>query len=308
MLLRAVIDHMPAMIGYWDSDCRNILANQAYVEWFGMSPEEIHGRHIREVLGESIYSLNLPYIEGVLSGQRQHFQRTIVDASGRTRYSQADYVPDIGDDGRAHGFFVLVADVTARVEAEQELARLTDELADMAATDALTGLGNRRGLEQAAATRLGGPGRRSGEPHHVALILIDLDGLKNVNDSFGHHVGDVVLMTVAERLRSAVRSDDVLVRLGGDEFVVLMSDSEGGGQALSLAARISDVMTEPIELDEVPTGPIGIGCSLGIAVVDSRQDGIPLRALLSTADGQMYRSKYASSNRPLSWAPVHDRG
>lgn len=115
---RLLIDRLPALIGYWDKDMRNVIANDAYVEFFGMSPGEIRGRHIREVLGEAVYALNLPYIEGALAGREQLFERTLVDARGATRYTQASYIPDIVDD-EVQGFYVLVTDVTARVEAEQ---------------------------------------------------------------------------------------------------------------------------------------------------------------------------------------------
>jgi PAS domain S-box-containing protein len=113
--LRALIDAVPAMIGYWDRDLRNVLANRAYEDWFGMTSEHIRGLHIREVLGEHLYALNLPYLTGALAGETQHFDRTIVDAKGTTRYSQASYIPDFVHAGEVAGIFVLVVDVTARV-------------------------------------------------------------------------------------------------------------------------------------------------------------------------------------------------
>ncbi|VEG57646.1 PAS domain S-box/diguanylate cyclase (GGDEF) domain-containing protein [Mycolicibacterium aurum] len=116
--LRVLIDSLPALIGYWDSDCRNVIANAAYVDYFGMTPGQIRGRHIREVLGEQIYALNLPYIERVLRGQEQLFERTLVDQQGTTRYTQASYIPDIVD-GEVLGFYAQVTDVTRRVEAER---------------------------------------------------------------------------------------------------------------------------------------------------------------------------------------------
>lgn len=115
--LRVLLDRLPAMIGYWDRDLRNVIANAAYVEYFGITPDEAHGRHIRDVLGEALYALNLPYIEGVLAGREQLFERTLIDRRGDTRYTQASYVPDIVD-GDVQGFYVQVTDVTARVEAE----------------------------------------------------------------------------------------------------------------------------------------------------------------------------------------------
>jgi diguanylate cyclase (GGDEF)-like protein/PAS domain S-box-containing protein len=115
--LRVVLDRLPALIGYWDCELRNVIANQAYVEYFGITPEEALGRHIRDILGETVYDLNLPYIRGALAGEEQLFERTLIDQRGVTRYTQASYLPDIVD-GHVQGFYVQVTDVTARVEAE----------------------------------------------------------------------------------------------------------------------------------------------------------------------------------------------
>lgn len=115
--LRVLLDSLPALIGYWDSDLRNVIANAAYVDYFGLTPEQARGRHLRDVLGEAIYALNLPYVQGALEGREQLFERTLIDQRGITRYTQASYLPDIVD-GRVHGFYVQVTDVTARVEAE----------------------------------------------------------------------------------------------------------------------------------------------------------------------------------------------
>jgi PAS domain S-box-containing protein len=122
--LLAVLDHLPAMVAYWDRDCLNRIANAAYVEWFGMTPSQMHGMHIRDLLGPKIYQLNLPYIRGALAGESQLFNRTLVDTHGRTRYTQASYIPHlIGK--RVEGFFVLVTDISERVRAEEALAEST---------------------------------------------------------------------------------------------------------------------------------------------------------------------------------------
>lgn len=115
--LRALLDRLPALIGYWDSDLRNVFANVAYVEYFGVTPEQARGRHISDILGEEVYTLNLPFIEGALAGQQQLFERTLIDQQGVSRYTQASYLPDVVD-GQVRGFYVQVTDVTARVEAE----------------------------------------------------------------------------------------------------------------------------------------------------------------------------------------------
>jgi diguanylate cyclase (GGDEF)-like protein/PAS domain S-box-containing protein len=115
--LRALVDSLPAMIGYWDRDLRNVIANHAYLEWFGLEPARIVGRHVKDVLGEELFQSNLPRMQAALTGSRQDFSRTIIDATGRVRHTKASYLPDRDADGVVVGFFVHVADVTALTEA-----------------------------------------------------------------------------------------------------------------------------------------------------------------------------------------------
>lgn len=110
-LLHQIVDRIPSMLAYWSAEQRCRLANRAYERWFGVSPEALIGKHLSELLGP-LYKLNLPYIEGVLRGEPQEFEREIPDpAGGPVRYSKINYLPDIVD-GVVHGFFVLVSDIS----------------------------------------------------------------------------------------------------------------------------------------------------------------------------------------------------
>ncbi|MCB4359042.1 PAS domain-containing sensor histidine kinase [Quatrionicoccus australiensis] len=117
--MRAILDHVPAMIGYWDRDLRNRFGNCAYQTWFGIDPAVLPGMHIREVIGEERYRLNLPFIEAALRGEEQVFERVIPDPddASRLRHSFAHYIPDIVD-GVVQGFYVLVSDITPIKEIE----------------------------------------------------------------------------------------------------------------------------------------------------------------------------------------------
>ena len=119
--LRALIDHLPACVGYWNRELRNEIANAAYLEWFGLAPEQVRGRHMRDVLGETLFAANQQYIAGALGGAAQRFEVELTDANGVSRHSQSVYVPDLAD-GEVRGIVVLAIDVSARVLAERELA------------------------------------------------------------------------------------------------------------------------------------------------------------------------------------------
>jgi diguanylate cyclase (GGDEF)-like protein/PAS domain S-box-containing protein len=123
--LRMVIDNLPAMVAYWDRDGINRLGNRAYVEWFGTEPEAMWGMHISELLGDAVYALNRSHIDGALAGEPQHFTRELIDAAGRRRTTQADYLPDMAG-GEVQGFLALITDISDRIETERELERRAD--------------------------------------------------------------------------------------------------------------------------------------------------------------------------------------
>jgi PAS domain S-box-containing protein len=125
--LRGLLDGVPAMVGYWDADLRNRMANHAYLDYFGIEPEAMVGRPMGEIIGEDLFVRNLPYAEAALRGEEQVFDRTIIDAHGESRSTQTTYRPDIVD-GEVRGFFALVIDITARRRAEDALRSALDDL------------------------------------------------------------------------------------------------------------------------------------------------------------------------------------
>jgi PAS domain S-box-containing protein len=124
-----MLNALPAMVGYWDSEKRNRMANSAYIEYFGKTPQEIRGMHMRDVLGPELYEKNLPYIEGALAGEKQLFDREIVTPSGEVRFTQASYIPDTVE-GEVRGFFVLVTNITERRGIEEEVEENRARLAE----------------------------------------------------------------------------------------------------------------------------------------------------------------------------------
>jgi PAS domain S-box-containing protein len=127
--IQAILNALPAMVGYWDKDLRNRMANDAYVKFFGKSPEQMRGVHISDVLGPELYEKNLPYMEGALRGEPQTFDREITIPSGEVRYTQASYVPDVAE-GEVRGFFALVTDFSERRRIEKEVEKSRTRLAE----------------------------------------------------------------------------------------------------------------------------------------------------------------------------------
>ncbi len=119
--LRAILDAVPAVIGYWDHRLRNRFANRAYRDWFGADPDTLPGTHVREVLGDALYEQALPRLADALGGRPQVFDRTLPRRDGPgLRHTQTHYLPDVVD-GRTRGFYALVLDITPQVEAQQRL-------------------------------------------------------------------------------------------------------------------------------------------------------------------------------------------
>jgi diguanylate cyclase (GGDEF)-like protein len=185
---------------------------------------------------------------------------------------------------------ILTFLVTALVEVLQRRRRYASalELAHQALHDALTGLPNRllvaERLDDALARA-----QRTGAG--VAVLFIDLDRFKLINDGRGHAAGDVLLLTVAERLRRVVRASDVVGRFGGDEFVVVCEDQSAASEASLVAGRIIDALREPVVVDGQE---IFLSASIGIAVTDGA--GSP-EGLLRDADAAMYRAKDKGRSR-----------
>jgi PAS domain S-box-containing protein len=119
--LRLVTDAVPALISYVDGEQRYRFVNQAYVEWFGHARETLIGKHLRDVLGEPAYQRIRPHVEGALAGRRRSYEAEVPYKDGGTRFIHADYVPDIGHDGRVAGYYALITDISARKRTERAL-------------------------------------------------------------------------------------------------------------------------------------------------------------------------------------------
>ena len=177
----------------------------------------------------------------------------------------------------------LVPMLLLPMEAIHRSAQLAADREHEAHHDGLTGLPN-RALFRLRVQRACEESRRTGRP--FAVILLDLDHFKEINDTLGHHVGDDLLRVVATRLQDSVRPDDTVARLGGDEFVILVTDLAVGEQACDVATRLIDALVEPFLVDDVR---LEIGASLGVALHPDHGDHVDL--LLQRADIALYGAK-----------------
>jgi diguanylate cyclase (GGDEF)-like protein/PAS domain S-box-containing protein len=185
--------------------------------------------------------------------------------------------------GTLRHFQSLGRDVTARRELEQRLAEQTEQLWQLSLRDGLTGLYNRRGFLELSAQVVRVAERQK---HGLALVFIDLDGLKGINDGLGHEQGDRAIGEAAELLRSTCRAPDLIARLGGDEFVVLASEVDAAS-VQALTARLERALGEA---NAKPGRAYRLSFSFGLATFDPRTP-VPIETLLDEADGRMYEAK-----------------
>jgi diguanylate cyclase (GGDEF)-like protein len=198
------------------------------------------------------------------------------DAKGTRRWTHSDRVlaEQLGAEG------AMIVDSARLRQAE---AQHVEELTKRAYHDALTGLANRSQL-MITATRTVAAANRAGK--RTALLLLDLDGFKAVNDTAGHHAGDYLLQQVAERLVESVRDNDLVARLGGDEFAILLTRDPDEAAASAVADRIHRRLSDPYDFDG---STLTIGASIGVALCPDDADDVP--TLMRGADEAMYRAK-----------------
>ncbi len=277
-VLQAITEAIPATVVVVDGEGRYRFCNAAFERQAGRPREQILGHRAAEVLGADEVARRRPFMARAYAGEAVSFTLDYPSAYGTT-WLELSCIP-LKVAGVVDGFVGITQDVTER-------RREQDRLTHLAERDPLTGLLNRAGFEAAVEQRLRTP--EAGTP---ALLYIDLDRFKPVNDTHGHAAGDRVLQQFARRLAAAVRSRDVVARLGGDEFAVLLSGMRDEAHALSVADKILAAAREPIETEYAT---LRISASIGLAFGLRPQAG--WREMLARADGQLYVAKGAGRDR-----------
>ena len=259
-----------------DAEYRVRAVNRAFTSITGYPPEHILGQPLAS-LGWDADDGFYERIWSELDGQ-DHWEGELASIrSNGERYPARVALTAIRDaQGDVTSYMAMLSDISER-------KRLEEQARHQAEHDALTGLPNRvlflDRLRQALATW-----RR--QHHRCAVLFLDLDKFKSINDTHGHQAGDAVLREVANRLRACVRRVDTISRLGGDEFVVLLADIKGADQAAHVAGAVTQAVARPIDVG----GPqVALSASIGIALCPD--DGDEVEALLHHADVAMYHAK-----------------
>lgn len=278
-----VFEASPDGIVVLDDRFRVITANQSYCSAVGKPLDEVIGKPSDLLREESTHSGRHSEIDAALRTAGQ-WSGEFVDqrGNGERRHMLAN-VAVVKDGNQVSTHYIAVfSDLTAVRNAEQKLFH-------MAHHDALTGLPNRllarERLEHAveSAKRL---------RKRVALLFIDLDYFKRVNDSLGHNVGDELLRILAQRMQTCVRSEDTVSRQGGDEFMVILDHIEDIEDVTVVARKITAVLNEPIRLGD---SDVSVSSSIGISLFPDHSDQID--DLISAADAAMYVAKEQGRNR-----------
>lgn len=215
--------------------------------------------------------------EGALQGEVTEIESRVIDKAGQQRWFRRSFHPVTDQAGRVIRIDGLMEDITVRRETLTRLERL-------ATRDILTGLGNRTLWNQVVASTLAA---LEGTDKGAAVMLLDLNHFKVVNDNLGHSAGDEILIQVAGRLSETLRETDTIARLGGDEFAVLLPFQEAPlASAPKVAEKLNEVFQEPFCVDKEA---INLSCAIGIACYPDQ--GEDLETLMSRADAAMYRAK-----------------
>jgi diguanylate cyclase (GGDEF)-like protein/PAS domain S-box-containing protein len=277
--LTAVLEAIPAMVAVCGEDGRYRLVNRAFERWRGMERGALIGRTVEEVIGAAAYQEMLPFIQGALAGETVVQEREYPDAQ-ESRYIAMTYVPLRSSNEMPAGFIEIAQDITHHREEHTRLRLISER-------DPLTGLLNRAGFESYLRQKCD-----RGDGATLAVLYIDLDYFKPINDRYGHTSGDEVLRLFGERLQAIVRPTDAVARLGGDEFAVGLVGIREAEHAATIAEKVVRTAEEPFQVGQLM---LRIGASVGMAWRADSAGG--WRSLVERADGYLYQAKAAGRGR-----------
>ncbi|WP_229734459.1 putative bifunctional diguanylate cyclase/phosphodiesterase [Cellulomonas carbonis] len=288
---QAAMENAPIGMALLDPRWRLEQVNAALAQLLGTTPEALRGRDLSALSHPEDRATERSAVHRLLSGEAQRFstEKRYLRTDGQTVWAVLDVVLVRTEHGAPETFVAQVRDVTeARLQAEM--------LAHRAMHDPLTGLANRAHMHEVLTRALDHPDASG----RVALLLVDLDEFKQINDRFGHPTGDEVLVHVGGVLRAATAGRGTVARLGGDEFVVVVEDPDAARVAFEIAGSIHTALRNPIRTQR---RRLPVGASVGVAVADAGLTAGGAPAVLAAADTALYRAKAAGKHRTEVWEP-----
>jgi diguanylate cyclase (GGDEF)-like protein/PAS domain S-box-containing protein len=287
--LQSLIDTIPDPIFVKDRNHRWLVLNQAYCRLIGYPLEVLICRTDYDLFPQSEADIFWQQDELVLqTHQPLENEEYFTDAHKVTHLIATKR--SLHKDAAGNLFLVgAIRDITERKLREDALEQKNAELSHQAYHDALTGLSNRKMFYECLHLSLE---KASSNQELVALLFLDLDGFKSINDTLGHNVGDLLLKTVASRLKKCLRGSDTISRLGGDEFTVILPGIPGREETAKVAEKICDAIMEPFILEE---NTVSVTTSIGISLYPI--DGQESDVLVKNADAAMYRAKECGKNQ-----------
>lgn len=301
---RSLVEHIPAVVYLdpVDEDSLSMYVSPQVEELLGITPQQWMDDHYawsHHVHPDDVDRAYEEYQQACRDQEALNHEYRMVHEDGTVRWVLEQAFPI--DDEEGHPWLIqgVIFDISERKAAEEQIAFL-------AYHDKLTGLPNRYLFEEMLDNAIA-RARRAGQG--VGVLYLDLDNFKQVNDSLGHHAGDLLLAQLADRLRSCTRETDLVARQGGDEFLLLLADLEQGTDtdtdvpdpalevAESIAARVREALVEPFDLAGTTVAATG---SIGVSLFP--HDAIDAESLLKNADQAMYRAKHGGSGDHVVFA------
>jgi diguanylate cyclase (GGDEF)-like protein/PAS domain S-box-containing protein len=270
-------------------DGRAVEVNPALEQMLGYTAAELGGMSFREYMHREDLDRADVLFRDLIRGQRESFQleARYCRKDGELVWAHVRAALERDQDGEPAFAVTMIENITQRKRAEAELIRQSELNQHQALHDPLTGLPNRLLFGERIEHAITHAERRD---TRLAILMMDLNRFKEVNDSLGHHAGDELLKEVGERLRGALRASDTVARLGGDEFGLLLPDPSETEDVLGVVDRIREALERPICVQELP---LAIEASIGIAVFPNH--GRDADVLIQRADVAMYAAKQESA-------------
>ncbi|MET1028666.1 MAG: diguanylate cyclase [Dongiaceae bacterium] len=278
-LLQSITEAMPVMTCFIDTQRCYRYCNRAYLSYIATLDRksgDFLGHTMKEVFGAESYAVFAGNVDAALLGQASSFERPLFGPS--RRFVEGRYIPRFGIDGQVDGFYIVMWDITERRAKERRLI-------EQATTDELTGLINRGQFMELLYDEIRRQ-MRYGRP--IAVMYLDIDNFKSINDSLGHAAGDTVLAAIAERLRRNTRGADHVARFGGDEFVILLVAPRNKADVEMIAGKLVEAARQGIRVNGKE---LVLSLSIGVAYAEH---SIPsAEKMLQLADEALYAAKEA---------------